>query len=296
MTDTSCVFCQILAGDLPASVVHRDGDCTVFLDNHPLVEGHLLVVTNDHVATLAELTPELGAQLFQVAQRMANALRRSPIPCDGVNLLLSDGAAAMQEVAHVHLHVVPRHTGDGFAFQVPQREPPPRVQLDQAAASIRDGYAASAKEGLRLRMATARDVPFLRDLHHRVFRDVVVRQFGEWNEVEQDGWFEKSLQEINFQLVERDGALIGALGTSELVDCLSLAELQLLPEWQNQGIGSELLSGLFVRSRAAGKPIRLRVLQQNRARSLYERHGFSVVSQTETHYVMERAPGAPSRT
>ena len=139
MNDSNCVFCGILAGRLESSTVYRDSACTAFLTIQPINPGHLLVVPNRHAASLAELEPETGARMFQAAQLLAAALRRSGLCCDGVNLLLADGAAAMQEVFHVHLHVVPRFKDDGFGLRFPPNydQPPSRSALEQAAAAIR---------------------------------------------------------------------------------------------------------------------------------------------------------------
>jgi len=136
---TDCVFCDIVAGERPASIVYRDGSCTAFMDIQPVNPGHTLVVPNEHAASLAELDPEAGEQMFQLAQRIAQALRDSGIRCEGVNLMLADGAAAGQEVPHVHLHILPRYRGDGFGFRrgpgYSQR--PSRSDLDERAAQIR---------------------------------------------------------------------------------------------------------------------------------------------------------------
>ena len=112
-----CIFCAILAGSRPGSFVYRDELVSAFMDIHPVNPGHLLVVPNRHAANLAELDPADGARLFQVAQRLAAALRVSGLPCQGVNLHVSDGVAAGQEVFHVHLHVIPRLSGDGAGLR-----------------------------------------------------------------------------------------------------------------------------------------------------------------------------------
>ena len=134
-----CVFCELLAGAGPASFVYRDGVCAAFMDIQPVNPGHLLVVPNAHAADLAALPPETGAQLMRVAQRLAAALRRSAVRCEGVDLFLADGAAAGQEVFHVHLHVIPRFEGDGFGFRFgpAYHQLPPRAALDRAAADLR---------------------------------------------------------------------------------------------------------------------------------------------------------------
>jgi histidine triad (HIT) family protein len=130
-----------VAGDGETSVVHEDERTVAFMDIRPVVRGHLLVVPRVHAAGLAELDPEDGAQLVRVGQRAAAALRASSLRCEGVNLFLADGEAAGQEVFHVHLHVLPRHAGDGFGLRFPPdyaiRQ---RPELDEAAAAIRQSW------------------------------------------------------------------------------------------------------------------------------------------------------------
>ena len=111
-----CVFCEILGGSLPASVVMSDAGCTAFMDVRPMNPGHVLVVPDDHIASLVDMPEETGDRLFRTAQRIAAALYNSGLRCDGVNLRLADGEAAGQEVFHVHVHVIPRFEGDGFGL------------------------------------------------------------------------------------------------------------------------------------------------------------------------------------
>jgi diadenosine tetraphosphate (Ap4A) HIT family hydrolase len=134
---SSCPFCSIVAGELEASVVHEDERTFAFLDIRPLTDGHALVVPRRHAASLGELDPEDGAAVFRAGQAVAAALRRSDLPCDGVNFLLADGAAAGQDVFHVHLHVVPRFEGDGFGLRFPPGYGVrPRAVLDAVAARV----------------------------------------------------------------------------------------------------------------------------------------------------------------
>ncbi len=141
---SSCIFCAIVAGQAPASVVYRDDLCTAFLDIQPVNLGHLLVVPNDHATYLTDLPPETGGRLFQVAQQLASGLRRSGIRCEGVNLFLADGEAAMQEVFHVHLHVFPRFAGDGFGltFSPTYYRKPDQAALEQVAQQLRSVLTA----------------------------------------------------------------------------------------------------------------------------------------------------------
>jgi len=135
-----CVFCEILAGKLPASIVLRDGRCTAFMDIQPVNDGHVLLVPEDHVSCLADLPEETGAHMFSTAQKIAIALYASGLDCEGVDLFLADGEAAGQEVFHVHLHVFPRFDGDGFGlrFGPGYTVRPGRDELEVAAKRIRD--------------------------------------------------------------------------------------------------------------------------------------------------------------
>jgi diadenosine tetraphosphate (Ap4A) HIT family hydrolase len=136
---TDCIFCRIVQGQAPASVVYDDERVLAFMDIRPVNPGHLLVVPKSHAAGLSELDPEIGAHLFKVAMRLAAALRNSGVKCEGVNFFLADGKAAFQEVFHVHLHVIPRYAGDGLAFKFgpDYYRQPSRAALDNIAAQIR---------------------------------------------------------------------------------------------------------------------------------------------------------------
>ncbi len=137
--DPSCVFCQIIEGQVQASTVFHDEVVTVFMDIHPLTPGHLLVVPNQHIADLSGLDHETGAHMLDVGRRAASGLRRSDIRCEGINLFLADGAAAGQTIFHLHLHVVPRFRGDGFSIVhgVRGSSPASREDLDHQARAIR---------------------------------------------------------------------------------------------------------------------------------------------------------------
>jgi histidine triad (HIT) family protein len=110
------------------------------MDIQPVNPGHVLVVSNRHAADLGELKEEEGAQIFRVAQRLAAALRQSGVKSEGVNFFLADGEAAMQEVFHVHLHVIPRYEGDGFGLKLPPdyAQKPSRKELNEVAEKIRN--------------------------------------------------------------------------------------------------------------------------------------------------------------
>ncbi len=141
---SSCVFCDIVQGIAPASMVHRDEQVVAFMDIRPVNPGHLLVIPRVHATYLAELDADVGGHMFQVAMRLGQALRQTSLRCEGVNLFLADGAAAGQEVFHVHLHVFPRFQGDGFGFRFGPEYGilPDRHALDGMAAAIQQQLEA----------------------------------------------------------------------------------------------------------------------------------------------------------
>jgi histidine triad (HIT) family protein len=107
----SCVFCGIIAGTTPASIVMQDDDVVAFLDAKPLFKGHVLVAPRAHVVTLADLpAPALGP-LFGAAQKLARALPQA-LGAQGTFVALNN--VVSQSVPHLHVHVVPRTKGDGL--------------------------------------------------------------------------------------------------------------------------------------------------------------------------------------
>ena len=139
MTLPSCVFCEIARGTAQASTVYADDTVLAFMDIQPVNEGHVLVVPRAHAAHLSELAEETGAHLYRVAMTVSEALRKSGVRCEGVNLSLAHGEAAGQEIFHVHLHLIPRFRGDGFGFRFGPDYGilPQRARLDEVAAGIR---------------------------------------------------------------------------------------------------------------------------------------------------------------
>jgi diadenosine tetraphosphate (Ap4A) HIT family hydrolase len=136
MADQDCVFCDIVTGVGAASKVYEDEELLAVMDIRPVTTGHLLVIPKRHSVGLADLAEDTGAGMWRVAHRLAGALRRSTLRCDGVNFFLADGEPAGQEVWHVHLHVIPRFTGDGFRISADWRTPP-RADIDAAAEAVR---------------------------------------------------------------------------------------------------------------------------------------------------------------
>lgn len=137
-----CVFCDIVAATSPASIVYEDDVALAIMDIGPVNPGHVLVLPKRHAAYLADLAEDTGGHLFKVSMRVAAAIRRSGLRCEGINLFLAHGEAAFLEVFHVHLHVFPRFRGDPFRLDADWSVQPDRAELDQVAAQIRGAYAA----------------------------------------------------------------------------------------------------------------------------------------------------------
>jgi len=113
---SDCVFCRIIAGKLPAEIIHDDADTLAFLDVNPLSPGHLLLIPKAHYERLADAPPETTAAVGRVLGRLVGGVV-SAMGADGLNVFVADGQVAGQEVPHVHLHLVPRTSGDGVKFR-----------------------------------------------------------------------------------------------------------------------------------------------------------------------------------
>jgi len=131
-----CVFCAILSGELPTNYVYQDNVVVSIMDINPVTPGHLLVLPRKHLPDLVDLDDATAARMMNVARRMAEGLRASDENVKGINLYLADGPDAGQEVAHAHLHVVPRYADDGFGLRVTRGPVPTREELEAAAAGI----------------------------------------------------------------------------------------------------------------------------------------------------------------
>lgn len=106
-----CIFCKIVAGEIPATIVEQDDQTLTFMDIAPATRGHALVIPKRHATDLYEIEPEQLAAVAAAAQRQA-VRARDRLGADGVNLLNSCRASAWQTVFHFHIHVIPRYVGD----------------------------------------------------------------------------------------------------------------------------------------------------------------------------------------
>ncbi|NHN41780.1 HIT family protein [Halorubellus sp. JP-L1] len=107
-----CIFCQIVAGDIPSRSVYEDDDAFAFLDANPMAPGHTLVVPKEHHETLADLPEDAGAAVFAALHRLTPVVEDA-VDADASTVAFNNGEAAGQEVGHVHGHIIPRFDGDG---------------------------------------------------------------------------------------------------------------------------------------------------------------------------------------
>ena len=114
--DSQCIFCQIIAGQAPATVLYEDDIAIVIVELFPIRAGHTLIIPRHHAPLLEQQSSEVAAHLYRLAQKVIRAHKQAGLPLDAHNLVLNDGKAANQHVPHVHLHVIPRRRGDTLAM------------------------------------------------------------------------------------------------------------------------------------------------------------------------------------
>jgi histidine triad (HIT) family protein len=133
-TDPDCLFCKIVAGEVPSTRVHEDERTIAFMDINPATRGHLLVVPREHAADLLEIADEDLEACVRAARILAERLTER-LDADGVNLLNSCGSVAWQTVFHFHMHVIPRYGGD--PLQLPWHPTPgDREEIATAANAL----------------------------------------------------------------------------------------------------------------------------------------------------------------
>jgi histidine triad (HIT) family protein len=132
---SNCVFCRIVAKEIPATVVHEDEHTLAFMDIGQVNPGHVLVALKKHAENIFALDEAQAAAVFRSAAKVARAIRGAFEP-QGLSVYQANGAAAGQTVFHLHIHLVPRHEGDGMALSWPVKNPP-REKLAEYAQRIR---------------------------------------------------------------------------------------------------------------------------------------------------------------
>jgi histidine triad (HIT) family protein len=130
----ACVFCRMVAGEIPVAKVYEDDAVLAFLDIAPVSDGHTLVIPKQHCSAVHECAPDVLAGLALRLGRIAKAVVTT-MESDGYNVLINNGRAAGQVVDHLHVHVIPRRTGDGVFTEWPSHRY--KGQIEKLAAKMR---------------------------------------------------------------------------------------------------------------------------------------------------------------
>ena len=134
--DPDCIFCKIVAGEVPCFKLFEDADTLAFMDISPVHDGHCLVIPKAHYPTVFDITAEAIAAAARTAARVAQAVNAAVKP-DGLNLIQANGKGAGQSVGHFHLHVLPRRINDGLAVNW-EPKPGDHAHIAAVAARIRE--------------------------------------------------------------------------------------------------------------------------------------------------------------
>lgn len=140
-----------------------------------------------------------------------------------------------------------------------------------------------------LRAATDDDYAFLERLHMATMKELVTRVWG-WDEADQAARFRAAFVPERGRIIVVDGRDVGTLWTERRPGNIFIANIEIAPEHQGQGLGTAVIGDLVADARRQGLPVALQVLKPNRARRLYERLGFAITGETATHYLMRTAP------
>jgi histidine triad (HIT) family protein len=134
---SECIFCKIVAGDIPAEKVYEDEHTLAFLDLHPSNPGHTLVVPKEHSRNVLDSHPNALAHMIHTAQKISVALKS--IGAEGVNIISNNEIAAGQVIFHAHLHIIPRYADDGLALW--HGKPYAEGEMERSGEKIRNALA-----------------------------------------------------------------------------------------------------------------------------------------------------------
>jgi histidine triad (HIT) family protein len=139
VSDPDCLFCKIVAGEIPATIVASDERTVTFMDISPATRGHALVIPRAHARDLLEIDSADLAAVAQAAQRLARTAKAT-LGADGINLINSSGAPAWQTVFHFHVHVIPRYEDDPLRLPWTP-EPGDMEQIRATGEQLKEHYA-----------------------------------------------------------------------------------------------------------------------------------------------------------
>jgi histidine triad (HIT) family protein len=110
-----CIFCKIIAGEIPSYKVYEDNDFIAILDIRPVHFGHTLVIPKKHFINIYDTPEEIGVKIYPVLSKIAKGIKQT-LNCDGINIVQNNEVAGGQEVFHSHIHIIPRYENDGIKF------------------------------------------------------------------------------------------------------------------------------------------------------------------------------------
>lgn len=134
MSETNCIFCKIINGEIPSKTLYEDDEFKVIFDIAPASKGHVIILPKYHAANIFELPDEVAGKTFIMAKKVATVLKQV-LNCDGINILQNNGEDAGQTVFHLHVHVIPRFKNDQLGLTWKQGEADAKVLdeiIDQA--------------------------------------------------------------------------------------------------------------------------------------------------------------------
>lgn len=134
MRQDQCIFCKIIAGEIPSYTLYEDEKYKVILDVSPATRGHALILPKNHYANLYELPEEDAAEVIKLAKRMMIHMT-DKLKCDGFNIVQNNGETAGQTIYHFHMHLIPRYENDGEILKYVAGEPD-KEELEQIKKTI----------------------------------------------------------------------------------------------------------------------------------------------------------------
>lgn len=134
----NCIFCKIISGDIPSTVLYEDHDFKAIMDISPASKGHTIILTKEHFENLYELKDDVAKKVLIVAKKIASAMKEE-LNCDGINFIQNNGKAAGQSVFHIHFHLIPRYKDD-------------KVNINWTTGEYQDGEAMELAQRISSRM------------------------------------------------------------------------------------------------------------------------------------------------
>ncbi len=139
MSEDNCIFCKIIRGEIPSSVIFEDEHSMAFMDAFPVTEGHCLLIPKKHYVNMFDVDPEVVAYLAKKLVDLTKMVQKAT-GAEGVLNTVANGEGAGQEVPHLHFHIIPRNKGSPFGFKFPpdyRESMAEREDLDRIAEKIR---------------------------------------------------------------------------------------------------------------------------------------------------------------